>query len=243
MATLRSALVGLVLVTITAIGGPPLLLVAWVTGSARPLFWAGATSVRLALALAGIRLRVTGRERLDPGTTYLFMPNHQSNLDPPVVLLAIGRDVRMMAKAPLFRLPLLGRALRLARFVPVVREVREQAIAAVREAAARLGEGYDFVVFPEGTRSRDGHLLPFKKGPFYMAVEAGVPVVPVAVHGTAALLPRGSRRILPGEVRVDFLEPVVARGGGTAAREDLRRRVRAALETRLHTVAAAEPST
>lgn len=233
MATLRTLLVALCLGAYIVVVGPPALLAAWLSGSARPLYGVGRPGVRLALRLAGIRVRVSGRERLEPAESYVFMPNHTSNLDPPIVLLALDRDVRMMAKAPLFRLPLLGRALALAGFVPVVRDDRGRAVQAVETAARQVRAGQDFVIFPEGTRSRDGDLLPLKKGPFYLAVDAGVPVVPVAIHGTAGLLPKGSRRILSGSVRVEILEPIPVEGQGGQVREQLRGRVREVLEQRL----------
>lgn len=230
MATLRTLLVGVCLGLYTLVVGPPALLVAWATGSSRPLYAVGRAGVKWGLWMAGIRIRVAGRERLHPSRNYLFMPNHVSNLDPPIVLLAVDRDVRMMAKAPLFRLPLLGRALALVGFVPVVRNDRDQAIEAVQAAARRVREGRDFVIFPEGTRSRDGELLPLKKGPFYLAVDAGVPVVPVTIRGTAGLLPKGGRKILSGEVRVEILEPIPVEGEGGDVRKQLRSRVREALE-------------
>ena len=193
-------------------------------------------AVRVALWLAGVRLRVVGRERLQAGQNYLFMPNHQSNVDAPVVLLALGRDARMMAKASLFRIPLLGQALRLAHFVPIVREDREAAIASVGQAAEALRRGLDFVVFPEGTRSRDGQLLELKKGPFFMALEGGVPVVPVRIDGSRRVMRRGERLIHPGRVDVQILEPIdPAPLGGPeeARREQIRERVRSALQPSL----------
>jgi len=193
-------------------------------------------AVRVALWLAGVRLRVAGRERLQAGRTYLFMPNHQSNVDAPVVLLALGRDARMMAKASLFRIPLLGQALRLARFVPIVREDREAAIASVGQAAEELRRGLDFVVFPEGTRSRDGQLLELKKGPFFMALEGGVPVVPVRIDGSRRVMRRGARVIHPGLIDVEILAPIDPApldGPEEARREQVRERVRSALQPSL----------
>ena len=130
------------------------------------------------------------------------MANHGCNVDPPLLLFAIGRDIRALGKASLFHLPVLGWVLRTAGFVPVHRGDRERSFAAVDEAAAALARGYDFLVFGEGTRSRDGSLLPFKKGPFVMAIKAAVPVVPVAVSGTEALQPKGSFRIRRGNAAV-----------------------------------------
>ena len=123
------------------------------TGSPRLLFGVAVPLSRFTLWVAGVRYRIVGLDRLDPGTTYLFMPNHQSNVDPPLVLVALRRRARFMAKASLFRIPLFGQALRVGGFVPVVREDRDRAIEAVNLAAEKLQSGIDFVVFPEGTRS------------------------------------------------------------------------------------------
>lgn len=209
----------------TLVLGPPTLLVSWLSGSPAPLFAVGGLGVRLGLCLAGIRVEVVGRERLDPRATYVFMPNHRSNVDPPVIYRALGRRVRMLAKAELFRLPILGAALRLAGFVPVVRQDRERAIEAVEEAVEWIRRGRDFVVFPEGTRSPDGSLLPLKKGPFVMAIKAAVPVVPVVIEGTAELMPKGDWRIRPGRVEVEILEPVATAGLTVEDKESLRSRV------------------
>lgn len=233
MATLRTLFVGLCLSIYTLVVGAPALLLAWLSGSSRPLYGVGRPAVRWGLRMAGVRIRVVGRERLEAARNYVFMPNHTSNLDPPIVLLALDRDVRMMAKASLFRIPLLGRALALAGFVPVVRDDRERAVEAVETAVQEVGRGRDFVIFPEGTRSRDGRLLPLKKGPFYLAVDAGVPVVPVAIRGTAGLLPKGSRKILSGEVEVEILEPIPIEQRGSRMRSELRERVREVLQRRL----------
>ncbi|MFQ5743320.1 MAG: lysophospholipid acyltransferase family protein [Acidobacteriota bacterium] len=232
-ASVRTCLVVVGLTVYSFLLGPPVLLLTWLSGSPRTLYRLSRLALRMALWLAGIRFRVVGFERLDPQQNYLFLPNHQSNVDPPVMLLALGRDVRMMAKAQLFRLPLLGQALHLAGFVPVVRENRERAISAVDVAAGWLRRGRDFVVFPEGTRSRNGQLLPLKKGPFFLAVKGQVPIVPVVIRGTAGLMPRGSRRILSGRVAVEILEPIPTRGCGVDDRDGLRFRVREALSARL----------
>lgn len=232
---LRTAFVGVVLTSCLLLVGPPALLAAWLARSPALLFRLAVPMARFGLWAAGARIRVVGRERLDPSQNYLFMPNHCSNVDPPVVVAALRRDARMMAKASLFRIPVFGQILRFTGFVPVVREDREAAIAAVEQAAARLRAGLDFVVFPEGTRSRDDTLLPLKKGPFFMALAGGAPVVPVRIRGSRAVMPRGGKVIRPGTIEVEVCEPIptAAREGAPQqeeAREQLRRRVRAELE-------------
>ena len=230
---LRTAFVGTILTGCLLLIGPPALLVVWLAGAPSVLFRLAVPMARFGLWAAGARIRVTGRERLDPAQNYLFMPNHCSNVDAPVVVAALRRDARMMAKASLFRIPVFGQVLRFAGFVPVVREDREAAIMAVEEAALRLRAGLDFVVFPEGTRSRDDILLALKKGPFFMALSGGVPVVPVRIRGSRAVMPRGGKIIRPGTIHVEVLEPIPVdslTGTEEAVRDQLRRLVRAELQ-------------
>lgn len=188
--------------------GPAGLFVSWVTGSVRPLHVLSRLTIQAVLRIAGIRVVVHGHERLDPDQTYMFVGNHVSNLDPPVSYVAVHRDVRTFTKIEVFRLPIFGRVIRRAGFPAVDRGDRRKAIAALNEAASALAEGHDFLAFPEGTRSETGALGEFKKGPFVMAIQGGVPVAPFVLRGTRELLPKGSRRLGAGVVEVEFLEPV-----------------------------------
>ena len=170
----------------------------------RSAMWIALAGVRI----AGVRWSVRGNEQLDLSQNYIFMSNHVSNLDPPLLIPLLPHRVTIMVKKELFRLPILGRAMRMADCVPIDRHNREAAIASVREAEEIIRRGHHMVVYPEGTRSRDGKLLPFKKGPFYMAMETGVPIVPITLLGTETLLPKGKFFVKPGEVEVVFHPPV-----------------------------------
>jgi 1-acyl-sn-glycerol-3-phosphate acyltransferase len=208
-------------------------LFAWVTRSPRPLFALAVPALRGLLRLGGVRLEIAGRERLDPDTAYVFVANHVSNLDPPVCMVSVGRDVRAVAKAELFRIPVLGQVFAAAGFPAVDRSDRSQAIGALGEAAEALSDGHDFLAFPEGTRGPSGSLASFKKGPFVMALSAGAPVAPLLVHGTRDLLPPGTLLLRPGIVRVQFLDPVSTDGLGTADRDTLRDQVHGLMSTAL----------
>jgi 1-acyl-sn-glycerol-3-phosphate acyltransferase len=221
----RSLVAGLSVGLLVALLGPPGIVAALLSGSPRPIYGLARPAIGWFFALAGVRLEVSGRERLDPGTAYLFCGNHVSNADPPANFLAIGRDIRVLGKASLFRVPIFGRLLRIIGAVPVDRSDRKRAIASVDEAAAALRAGHDFLVFGEGTRSRDGSLLPLKKGPFVMAIKAQAPVAPMIIRGTREVWPRGSFRVRAGVIRVRFLEPVSTAGLTFEDREKLRRRV------------------
>ena len=213
--------------------GPPALLVAWLIGSPGVLYALTVPAARFGMWAVGVRITVRGLDRLDERQNYLFMPNHNSNVDPPVVVAALRRDARMMGKASLFRIPVFGRLIRLAGFVPVIREDRDAAIESGDQAAELLRQGLDFVIFPEGTRSRDGNLLPLKKGPFFMAQSGGVPVVAVRVRGTRAVMKRGGKVIYPGQVEVEVCAPIDVsglEGDGESIREQLRTLVADALQ-------------
>jgi 1-acyl-sn-glycerol-3-phosphate acyltransferase len=160
------------------------------------------------LRIAGIRWKVDGYDRLDLSRNYIFMANHVSNIDPPLLIPLLPHRVTVLVKKELFKIPILGPAMRMGDFVPIDRRNRESAIASVREAEQTVRRGLHMVVFPEGTRSRDGKLLPFKKGPFYLALETGVPIVPVTILGTEKLLPKGKAIARPGEVEVVFHPPI-----------------------------------
>lgn len=193
-------------------------------------------AVRFGLWAAGVRINVRGLDQLDDQQNYLFMPNHNSNVDPPIVVAALGRDVIMMGKASLFRIPVLGWLMRFVGFVPIAREDRAAAIDSVEEATKLLRLGLDFVIFPEGTRSRDGNLLPLKKGPFFMAQRSGVPIVPVRVRGTQAVMPKGGRVIHPGLVHVEVCSPIDVvsfEGDNESVRARLHSRVTDALQSNL----------
>lgn len=175
---------------------------------------------------AGIRVTVTGREQVPPGVSCIFLANHVSNLDPPVLFPQLPGMAVAMLKKELMRIPLLGAGMRLAGFVPVERgNRRESAQASVAEAAKALRSGRHMLIFPEGTRSPDGRLQPFKRGPFYLAMETGAPIVPVILSGTQTMMRKGSAAIMPGVARVQFLAPMQPQDFAT--RDDLMAAVRA----------------
>ena len=179
-----------------------------ITGDSDFLYRVGIWIVRTGMRISGVQARIVGEERLDPSTSYVFMSNHVSNLDPPLLLPAIPRRSSVLVKRELFRIPVLGRAMRLAQLVAVDRSNREAAIASVRAAAEVLRRGLNMTVFPEGTRSPDGRLLPLKKGPFYLAQEADAPIVPVTILGTEQILPKGKFLLHRGQATIVFHAPI-----------------------------------
>jgi len=200
----------LLLATYLVFGLPvALACIPWcmITGDVMPLYRASMFVVRMGLWLAGIRIQ--GKERIPVETACIFMSNHVSNLDPPVLLPLIPMRTSVFLKRSLMKIPLLGYGMRLAEFVPVDRSgSAEAAQESEQRAKAVLAKGIHITTFVEGTRSRDGRLLPFKKGPFYLAMESGAPCIPISISGTESMMRKGSLRIRPGVVRVVFHAPV-----------------------------------
>jgi 1-acyl-sn-glycerol-3-phosphate acyltransferase len=202
------------------------LLILWtlITGDANFMYWVFIGALRVTMRIAGIHIRVEGTEHIPPGVC-VFASNHASNIDPVALVPNIPRRVALLAKKEVFSVPILSKALHLARLVPVDRADREAAAESVDIAVEYLKEGLSFLVYPEGTRSPDGHLLPFKKGTFVMAIRAGVPVVPVSLAGTQRLMRKGDWTLHPGEVIVRYGPPVDASEYSADQRDVLRQRV------------------
>ena len=204
---------------------------AFITGDVESIYRFGMWGARSGIRVAGVRVRLVGREHLDPQRAYVYMANHVSNLDPPALIPYLPQRASVMVKKELFRVPLLGRAMRMVSLVPIDRRNKEAAIASVRAAAEVLRSGISVVVFPEGTRSPDGRLLPFKKGPFHMALETGAPIVPVTIVGTRQLMSKGSLAVRPGTATVIFHPPIET--AGKEDRDALIAAVRAQIESGL----------
>jgi 1-acyl-sn-glycerol-3-phosphate acyltransferase len=221
--------------TILLLGAPTaLLFIPWamITGNATPLYRAAQKIVRISFRFAGIRVRTRGAENVPSHTACIFMSNHVSNLDPPALIPHIPGRTSAFLKRSLMRIPVFGFALKLGDFIPVDRDGSvDGAIASVRTGRLMLQKGLHITTFVEGTRSSDGRLLPFKQGPFYLAMETGAPCIPVSIYGTESMMAKGSLRIKPGTVHIAFHAPLDP--ARFASRKDLMDAVRTAIASGL----------
>ena len=184
---------------------------------------------RLGLWLAGVQLRVTGLEKVPVDGPVIFMSNHQGNFDILALCNAIPRQFAWIAKEELFAIPVFGHSIRRGGYVPLDRSDGRNSMKSIEAAAAKIRNGQSVVIFPEGTHTADGALLPFKRGGFLLAEKAGAPIVPLTINGSAAVNPRKRLEIYPGTITIRFADPIPAAEGGGTRREQLMEQVRTAI--------------
>jgi 1-acyl-sn-glycerol-3-phosphate acyltransferase len=229
----------------TLVLGPIGLILAVAFRWPNALYQLAIVAVRTALAIVGIRYVVEGEEHIDGNRPSVYCVNHASNLEPPIlfhVLSRIAPRLQILYKAVLHRLPVLGWGFDIVGFVPIERGNREQSSKAIDQATDQLRKGNSFLVFPEGTRSRTGELLPFKKGAFILAIRAQAPLVPMAITGARAAMRKGSFIIRPTIVHVKIGPPVPTKGLGLDARDSLIAELRSRMQGLLHAISERAPS-
>lgn len=192
--------------------GIPILFVAWLAGKPDLVYPWASFGGRNWLRLSGMRVHVRGREFLDPNQTYVFVSNHRSYLDTATLFVYAGRRIGLLAKKELLKVPILGYGMGFVNIMAIDRSNRERALQTVEAATARIRSGISFGVFAEGTRAMPGQFLPFKKGAFYMAADAGVPIVPVAIKNTDSLMGKKTGRSKPGTIEMVLLSPLSTKG-------------------------------
>jgi 1-acyl-sn-glycerol-3-phosphate acyltransferase len=225
--------------------GPPFVLIALLFRNRSLLYRVGHLGVWLGLRLSGIRMVVEGAQHIQRNRAAVYAANHTSQVEPPVLFDTLSElfpRLRILYKAELRKLPILVRAFDLAGFVPLERGNRDQSLPAIEGAAAALREGNSFLIFPEGTRSRTGELLPFKKGGFILAIKGQAPIVPVAISGARDAMRKGSLVIYPVTVHVCIAAPIETAGLTLDDRDSLitgvRREIQAGLKSAVASAAA-----
>lgn len=189
------------------------------------------------LWVSGIQVTVNGALEGYLRRSCIFMSNHESNFDIPVLLSCLPIQFRWLAKAELFRIPLFGASMRGAGYISIDRSDRKSAFQSLARAAHLIRNGTSVMIFPEGTRSLNGELLPFKKGGFVMAVDAGVPIVPLVIKGTHAIMPKNRWRIKRQQVDLEILAPIDTSAYTRKTKDDLMARVHTAMATAKQTQA------
>ena len=224
-----------VFVVILALSIPSALIfipLAVITGNVRPLYNVTCFIVRTGLRVAGVRVQLEGLERVPAGRACIFMANHVSNLDPPTLISYLPGYTAAFSKRAIFNIPVFGYCLKLGEFIPVDRKgTAASAQESVAAAQRVLEKGLHITTFVEGTRSKDGRLLPFKKGPFYLAKQTGAPCIPVSIYGTETMMAKGSFAIKPGTAHIVFNAPIDP--SNYATREELSEAVRASIASSL----------
>jgi 1-acyl-sn-glycerol-3-phosphate acyltransferase len=227
----RSALYVVTLIVATIVGAVLALLCGPFTRTGDPVLWLARRWARVLLWAAGVKVIVKMECQLDPHRPYVFAANHLSSVDIFALFVALPMNIRFVAKKQLGQIPLFGWAMAAGRFIFIDRKNPIAARRSIDRAAARIRDGSSVAIFPEGTRSRDGLLGPFKKGGFHLAHQAGVPVVPVAIQGAGEVMPPGSVLVRPGRVTIIVGEPVETKDlKDLAARNALVDRVRSEIE-------------
>ena len=167
---------------------------------------------RSCLFFAGLKVEIQGIENIPEDSPAIYISNHQSNFDIPIIYAGLPIQFRWMAKQELFRIPLFGLAMKRSGIIPIDRSNRRKTMHSIIAAAQRIKEGASVIIFPEGTRTPDGQLQKFKKGALLIAAKAQVPVVPIAIHGSYQILPKGSWKITPGSLKLEFFQPIPTDG-------------------------------
>ncbi len=211
-----------------------LLLIAWPLGLRDPLLYIAKWAVSLAPPILGFKVEVSGRDKVDKRTPYLFMANHLSFIDGPLLFLLSPQPIRVILKKEIFRIPVIGQGMRFVGFVPVDRKGVRGGKKSIDLASRLMREkGYSYLIFPEGTRSRDGRTQDFRRGGFFLALESQAAICPITIGGTYELMPRGTIFPRRGKIRVRFHPPIPVHGYDKSTMGGLMDNVRAVIESGL----------
>lgn len=214
------------IIFVTAFMAVMLILVSLVTSRGDTPHKIARIWAKCILALSNIKVSVKGFSNLKPGSSYIYMANHMSNFDIPVLQAYLPVQFRWLAKAELYRIPLFGYAMKRAGYISIDRSDRKSAIESLNKAVNIIRDGVSVVIFPEGTRSNTHNVQPFKKGGFFLAVDSGVPIIPVIIHGTGRIMPKKKVLIKPGNVTLEIKKPIKSSDYTRKTKDDLIEKVR-----------------
>ncbi len=217
------------IVLATVFFGIMMIVVSFLSKSGRIPHKIAALWGKSLLFASGIHVRVKGMTNISPDRSYIYMANHQSHFDIPVILGYLSVQFRWLAKSELFRIPIFGQAMQGAGYISIDRSDRKSAFESLDRAANTIRNGASVLIFPEGTRSRDGRIGPFKKGGFVLAIDSEAPIVPVILHGTRAIMPKGRLTITPQDVLLEICPPIETAGHTRRTKNELLEKVRQAI--------------
>jgi 1-acyl-sn-glycerol-3-phosphate acyltransferase len=217
------------IIAVTFVLGLTAILFSYFSKTGNSVHWVARIWGRSILWVSRVKVRVTGLEHIDPTRSAIYMSNHQSNFDIPVFFSALPVQFRWLAKAELFKIPIFGRGMRGAGYISIDRSDRNSAIKSLKKAAESIRKGKSVLIFPEGTRSADGDLLSFKSGGFHLAIDAGVPIVPMAVQGTLEVMPKHRNIIHSNDVRIVVGPPIDATAYTRHSKSELMEHVRSSI--------------
>ena len=223
---IRTAFIILWVVLATTFWGIVAIIISFFSRTGNPVHIVARIWAKSILVVSGIKVNIIGLTNINPSHSYIYMCNHQSNFDIPALLGCLPVQFRWLAKAELFKIPIFGRAMRGAGYIGIDRFDQKSAFDSIKEASKKMKHGVSVMIFPEGTRSRDGDIGSFKKGGFIMAVDSGAPIVPIVIRGTRSIMAKGSLRINPGDINMEIEKPIDTAAYTRETKEDLIEHVR-----------------
>jgi len=222
----RTSIIILGIILVTAFMAVMVILVSFATAGGDTAHKVGRIWAKCILALSNIRVTVKGLSNLKPRRSYIYMANHMSNFDIPVLQAFLPVQFRWLAKAELYKIPVFGYAMKRAGYISIDRSDRKSAIESLNKAVNIIRDGISVVIFPEGTRSRTHNIQPFKKGGFFLAVDSGVPIIPIIIHGTERIMPKKQMLIKPGNVTLEIAKPMISSDYTRETKNDLMDKIR-----------------
>jgi 1-acyl-sn-glycerol-3-phosphate acyltransferase len=223
---IRTSTIILGIILVTAFMAVMVILLSFATLGGDTVHKVGRIWAKCILAISNIKVTVKGFSNLKPGKSYIYMPNHMSNFDIPVLQACLPVQFRWLAKAELYKIPIFGHAMKRAGYISIDRSDRRSAIESLNKAAKIIRNGVSVIIFPEGTRSRTHNIQPFKKGGFFLAVDSGVSIVPIIIHGTEQIMPTKKISIKPGNVTLEITKPIKSSNYTRKTKDDLIEKVR-----------------